>query len=140
MIDRDQSVSQRSKPNSRTLLIGEQPNPWKLLQLQERISRHRGAKLLRQCLLLEAISLLSPAYLLSIKQSSLSIQNYWVIKIDIRPCLTYQSNNQAHITFTRQKRIYLIEQYSSVPPLHFRRGSPQSNYQISLNLIQFKVL
>lgn len=129
MIDRDQSVSQRSKPNSRTLLIGEQPNPWNHLQLRDRISRHRGAKLPRQCLLLEAISLLSLAYLLSVKQNSLSLQNYWVIKLDLRPCSIYKSYNQAHITFTRQKEINSNELYSSAPPLFFRRGSPQSNYQ-----------
>ena len=29
----------RIKPNSRTLLIGEQPNPSKLLPLEERMSR-----------------------------------------------------------------------------------------------------
>ena len=40
--------------------MGEQPNPWNLLQLQDAMSRHRGAKLLRQCELLEGISLLSP--------------------------------------------------------------------------------
>ena len=43
-VDRDRTVSRRSKPNSRTTLIGEQPNPWKLLQLQDVMSRHRGAK------------------------------------------------------------------------------------------------
>ena len=48
MIDRDQTDSRRSEPSSRTLLIGEQPNPWYLLQHQDRMSRHRGAKLLRQ--------------------------------------------------------------------------------------------
>jgi len=42
--DRDRTVSRRSKPSSRTTLIGEQPNPWKLLQLQDVMSRHRGAK------------------------------------------------------------------------------------------------
>src|SRR5580698_2168915 len=31
--DRDQTVSRRFKPSSRTALIGEQPNPWDLLQL-----------------------------------------------------------------------------------------------------------
>src|ERR1700724_3629224 len=30
--DRDRTVSRRSKPSSRTALIGEQPNPWDLLQ------------------------------------------------------------------------------------------------------------
>ena len=42
--DRDQTVSRRSEPNSRTTLIGEQPNPWDLLQPQDVMSRHRGAK------------------------------------------------------------------------------------------------
>ncbi len=46
--DRDQTVSRRSKPNSRTTLIGEQPNPWNLFQLQDVMSRHRGAKRLRR--------------------------------------------------------------------------------------------
>jgi len=32
--DRDRTVSRRSKPSSRTTLIGEQPNPWDLLQPQ----------------------------------------------------------------------------------------------------------
>src|SRR5499433_2794401 len=63
--DRDRTVSRRSEPSSRTALIGEQPNPWDLLQPQDAMSRHRGAKRFRRCELLEIISLLSPAYLLS---------------------------------------------------------------------------
>ena len=42
--DRDRTVSRRSEPSSRTTLIGEQPNPWNQLQLQDVMSRHRGAK------------------------------------------------------------------------------------------------
>ena len=42
--DRDRTVSRRSEPSSRTTLIGEQPNPWDLLQPQDVMSRHRGAK------------------------------------------------------------------------------------------------
>ena len=63
--DRDQTVSRRFKPSSRTTLNGEQPYPWDLLQPQDVMSRHRGAKPRRRCELLGAISLLSPAYLLS---------------------------------------------------------------------------
>ncbi len=63
-VDRDRTVSRRSKPSSRTALIGEQPNPWDLLQPQDAMSRHRGANPLRRCELLEGISLLSPEYLL----------------------------------------------------------------------------
>ena len=63
--DRDQTVSRRFKPSSRTTLNGEQPYPWDLLQPQDVMSRHRGAKPHRRYELLDAISLLSPAYLLS---------------------------------------------------------------------------
>ena len=59
-IDRDQTVSRRFEPSSCTTLIGEQPNPWDLLQPQDVMSRHRGAKLPRRCVLLGGISLLSP--------------------------------------------------------------------------------
>ena len=58
--DRDQTVSRRFEPSSRTTLMGEQPNPWNRLQLQDVMSRHRGAKLPRRCELLGGISLLSP--------------------------------------------------------------------------------
>ena len=68
MADRDRTVSRRSKPSSRTTLIGEQPNPWDLLQPQDVMSRHRGAKHSRRCELLGSISLLSPAYLLSVER------------------------------------------------------------------------
>ena len=66
--DRDRTVSRRSKPSSRTSLIGEQPNPWDLLQPQDEMSRHRGAKHPRRYGLLGGISLLSPAYLLSVER------------------------------------------------------------------------
>ena len=67
-VDRDQTVSRRSKPNSRTTLFGEQTNPWNLLQLQDVMSRHRGAKQLHRYELLRVISLLSPAYLLFVER------------------------------------------------------------------------
>src|SRR5215213_3085088 len=66
--DRDRTVSRRSEPSSRTTLIGEQPNPWDLLQPQDVMSRHRGAKRRRRYGLLGVISLLSPAYLLSVER------------------------------------------------------------------------
>ena len=66
--DRDRTVSRRSKPSSRTALMGEQPNPWDLLQPQDAMSRHRGAKPPRRYELLEEISLLSLAYLLSFER------------------------------------------------------------------------
>ena len=68
--DRDRTVSRRSEPSSRTTLIGEQPNPWDLLQPQDVTSRHRGAKPPRRYELLGGISLLSPEYLLSFERRS----------------------------------------------------------------------
>ena len=67
-VDMDQTVSRRSEPSSRATLMGEQPNPWDLLQPQDVTSRHRGAKPPRRCELLGEISLLSPAYLLSFER------------------------------------------------------------------------
>src|ERR1051326_1463491 len=66
--DRDRTVSRRSKPSSRTTLNGEQPYPWDLLQPQDVMSRHRGAKHRRRYELLGGISLLSPAYLLFVER------------------------------------------------------------------------
>src|SRR5260364_266068 len=65
--DRDQTVSRRFKPSSRTSLNGEQPYPWDLLQPQDEMSRHRGAKRRRRYELLGGMSLLSPEYLLSVE-------------------------------------------------------------------------
>ena len=67
-VDKDRTVLRRSEPSSRTTLIGEQPNPWDLLQPQDVMSRHRGAKQRRRYGRLGAISLLSPEYLLSDEQ------------------------------------------------------------------------
>src|SRR6188768_1288273 len=66
--DRDRTVSRRSKPSSRTALMGEQPNPWDLLRPQDATRRHRAAKPCRRYGLLGKISLLSPGYLLSVKR------------------------------------------------------------------------
>ena len=66
--DRDRTVSRRSEPSSRTALMGEQPNPWDLLQPRDAMSRHRGAKPLRRCELLGVISLLSQGSFLSVER------------------------------------------------------------------------
>ncbi len=70
----DRAVSRRSEPSSRTTLTGEQPDPWDLLQPQDVMSRHRGAKPRRRCERLGAISLLSLAYLLSYERWRFHIQ------------------------------------------------------------------
>ena len=61
--DRDRTVSRRSEPSSRTALNGEQPYPWDLLQPQDAMSRHRGAKPRRRYELLGAISPVSYTHL-----------------------------------------------------------------------------
>ena len=72
-VDRDRTVSRRTEPSSRTALIGEQPNPSHLLQREDAMSRHRGAKPGRRCELLDPISLLSLAYLLSVERRQFHI-------------------------------------------------------------------
>ena len=61
IVDRDQTVSRRSKPSSRTFLNVEQTYPWIFLLIQDKMSRHRGAKQSRRYGLLGIISLLSLA-------------------------------------------------------------------------------
>ena len=73
--DRDRTGSRRSEPSSRATLIGEQPNPWDLLQPQDAMSRHRGAKPSRRYGLLGKMSLLSPGYLLSVEQRRFHTQS-----------------------------------------------------------------
>src|SRR5659263_244178 len=70
--DRDRTVSRRSKPSSRTALMGEQPNPWDLLQPQDPLSP--GA----------------------------STSHQRITSSDFRPCSTCQSHSQAPLcTCTR---------------------------------------
>ena len=59
-VDIKQTVSQRSEPSSRSLLIGEHPHPWRLLHRQDRKSRHRCSKPRRRYELSGATTLLSP--------------------------------------------------------------------------------
>ena len=54
--------------------MGEQTNPWDRIQPQDAMSRHRGAKPRRRCGRLDAISLLSPAYLLSDERRTFHVE------------------------------------------------------------------
>ena len=103
--DRDRPGSRRSEPSSRTTLIGEQPNPWDLLQPQDVMSRHRGAKLLRRCGLLGGISLLSPEYLLSVKR--------W----------PFHTEPPDHYDLLSHLLDLSVSQLSTLLPLHFQRDS-----------------
>ena len=110
--DKDRTVSRRSEPSSRTALTGEQPDPWDLLQPQDAMSRHRGAKPRRRYELLGAISLLSLAYLLSVERRQfhilppdhLGLLSYlldvWVSQLGwLYPCTRHPITNRAEPTF-----------------------------------------
>ena len=103
-VDRDRTVSRRSKPSSRTTLIGEQPNPWDLLQPQDVMSRHRGAKQRRRCGRLGVISLLSPEYLLSVCDGP-SMRYHRITMTDFRLCSRCPSHSQAGFCHCTQRPI-----------------------------------
>ncbi len=102
--DRDRTVSRRSEPSSRTALIGEQPNPWDLLQPQDAMSRHRGAKQPRRYGLLGVISLLSPAYLYPLSDGP-STRDHRITMTDFRLCSTCQSRSQAGLCHCTRRPI-----------------------------------
>ncbi len=127
-IDRDRTVSRRSEPSSRATLMGEQPNPWDLLQPQDVTSRHRGAKPLRRFELLGAISLLSPEYLLSFERWPFhkeSPDHYALLSHQID---SWVSLSSTLVPLHAKTDYQTVRGYLWKPPLHFRRRPPQSNY------------
>src|SRR5881275_1287949 len=125
--DRDQTVSRRFEPSSRTTLIGEQPNPWDLLQPQDVMSRHRGAKLLRRCGLLGGISLLSPEYLLSVERWPFHTEppDHYDLLSHLLDLSVSQLSTLMPLHYQHDFRPYLA--YLRTPPLRFGRRPPQSN-------------
>ena len=126
--DRDRTVSRRSEPSSRATLIGEQPNPWDLLQPQDVTSRHRGAKPLRRFELLGAISLLSPEYLLSFERWPTHAE-----PPDHFALLSYLfdlsvSQSSALVPIYSLHDYHPCGVHLGKPPLLFWRRPPQSNY------------
>ena len=91
--DRDRTVSRRSEPSSRTTLIGEQPNPWNLLQLQDVMSRHRGAKPKRRYELSWLRSACYPRRTFYPLSDGPSIQNHRITKACFRICSTCRSRS-----------------------------------------------
>ena len=94
MADRDRTVSRRSEPSSRTTLIGEQPNPWDLLQPQDVMSRHRGAKHPRRYGLWR-VSACYPRRTFYPLSDGPSTQNHRITMTVFRLCSTCQSRSQA---------------------------------------------
>ena len=128
MADRDRTVSRRSEPSSRTTLIGEQPNPWDLLQPQDVMSRHRGAKHPRRYGLLEGISLLSPAYLLSVERWPFHSEppDHYDRLSSLLDLSVSQSGKLMPLHSTND--FWPFWAYLRTPPLLFGRRPPQSNY------------
>src|ERR1700759_5020943 len=125
--DRDQTVSRRFEPSSRTTLIGEQPNPWDLLQPQDVMSRHRGAKHSRRYGLLGSISLLSPAYLLSVERwpTHAGPPDHYDRLSSLLDLLVSQSGRLMPLYSTND--FLPFSAYLRTPPLLFGRQPPQSN-------------
>ena len=128
MADRDRTVSRRSKPSSRTSLNGEQPYPWDLLQPQDEMSRHRGAKHCRRYELLGSISLLSPAYLLSVERWPFHAEppDHYDRLSTLLDMYVSQSGRLMPLHSKADFRPAWA--YHRAPPLLFRRRPPQSNY------------
>ncbi len=92
-VDRDRTVSRRSKPSARVpLLNGEQPYPWDLLQPQDEMSRHRGAKHRRRYELW-AVSACYPQSTFYPLSDGPSIQNHRITKTYFRTCSTCGSRS-----------------------------------------------
>ncbi len=125
--DRDQTVSRRFEPSSRTTLNGEQPYPWDRLQPQDVMSRHRGAKLRRRCELLGGISLLSPEYLLSVERWPFHTEppDHYDLLSHLLDLWVSQSSLLLPLHYQYDVRPYLED--LRTPPLRFRRRPPQSN-------------
>ena len=125
--DRDQTVSRRFEPSSRTTLNGEQPYPWDQLQPQDVMSRHRGAKHRRRYELLGGISLLSPEYLLSVERWPFHTEppDHYDLLSHLLDLSVSQSSTLLPLHYQHDFRPYLA--YLRTPPLPFRRRPPQSN-------------
>jgi hypothetical protein len=125
--DRDQTVSRRFEPSSRTSLNGEQPYPWDRLQPQDEMSRHRGAKHRRRYELLGGISLLSPEYLLSVERWPFHTEppDHLVLLSYLLDLSVSQSSTLMPMHYQHDFRPCLA--YLRTPPLHFGRRPPQSN-------------
>src|SRR6195952_3666339 len=125
--DKDRTVSRRSEPSSRTALTGEQPDPWDLLQPQDAMSRHRGAKPDRRYELLDPISLLSLAYLLSVERWQFHIKpsDHLGLLSYLLDLLVSQSGTLIPIRSTHGCKP--CGEYLRAPPLHFGRNPPQPN-------------
>ena len=125
--DRDQTVSRRFEPSSRTTLNGEQPYPWDRLQPQDVMSRHRGAKHRRRYELLGGVGLLSPAYLLSVERWPFHTEppDHYVLLSHLLDLSVSQLSPLVPLHY--QHDVRPCQANLRAPPLRFGRRPPQSN-------------
>ena len=86
MTDRDRTVSRRSEPSSRAALMGEQPNPWKRLHLQDDTTVYVNYWVVSACYPQGNFYPLSDDH---------SILHRLITKSYFRICLTCRSRSQA---------------------------------------------
>ena len=125
--DRDRTVLRRSEPSSRATLMGEQPNPWDLLQPQDVTSRHRGAKPPRRFELLgrSACYPRSTFYPLS---DGPSIRNHRITFSRLSTLIGLSVSQSSTLILICSSYGYRpCWGYLCKPPLHFWRWPPQSN-------------
>ena len=91
------------------------------------MGRHRGAKLPRRCELLGGISLLSPAYLLSVERWPFHTEppDHYVLLSHLLDMSVSQSSSLMPLHYQYDFRPYL--ENLRAPPLLFGRRPPQSN-------------
>ena len=91
------------------------------------MSRHRGAKLPRRCELLGGISLLSPAYLLSVERWPFHTEppDHYDLLSHLLDLSVSQSSHLMPLHYEYDFRPYLGD--LRTPPLLFGRRPPQSN-------------
>ena len=91
------------------------------------MNRHRGAKPERRCELLTPISLLSPAYLLSVERWPFHSEppDHYVLLSHLLDLSVSQSSTLVPLHYQHDVRPYLA--YLRAPPLLFGRRPPQSN-------------
>ena len=91
------------------------------------MNRHRGAKPERRCELLTPISLLSPAYLLSVERWPFHTEppDHYVLLSHLLDLSVSQLSYLLPLHYQHDFRPYLGN--LRTPPLHFGRRPPQSN-------------
>ncbi len=135
--DRDRTVSRRSEPSSRTALMGEQPNPWDLLQPQDAMSRHRGAKPCRRYGLLARLACYPRGTFYPLSDGA-STRNRRITMPCFRTCSTCQSRSQAPLCHCT-RRLIANQSEGTFGRLHYDLGGDRPSQTTRLTLSQTRI-